>query len=116
MAPWPDVRRHALALPGTEESTSYRMPCAKVLGKTFLSLSAHEDDALVLRCTAQDAELLVAALPDVYFLTPHYAGFDGVLARLGAIEPDELAARVEDAYAFVVEKHRLQRRLDAVRN
>jgi hypothetical protein len=107
VATWPDVLRLALALPGTEESTSYRMPCAKVRGKTFVTMSSREEGALVVRCPEEEAHLLCAALPDVYYLTPHYAGWDGVLARLDAIDEDELAARVEDAYAFVVAKYRL---------
>jgi hypothetical protein len=108
VATWPDVLRVALALPGAEESTSYRMPCAKVRGKTFLNMSPHEEGALVFRCSVEDAELLIAARPDLYFLTAHYEGYGCVLARLEAIDVDELAARVEDAYAFVVEKHRLK--------
>ncbi len=108
MATWPDVLRVVLALPETEESTSYRMPSAKVRGKTFLNVSPHEEGALVLRCPSEEAELLVAARPELYFLTPHYEGYDCVLARLEALDADELAARVEDAYAYVVDKHRLK--------
>jgi hypothetical protein len=108
VATWPDVLRVALALPGAEESTSYRMPCAKVRGKTFLNMSPHEEGALVLRCPAEEAQLLLAARPDLYFLTPHYEGADCLLARLAAVDEEELAGRVEDAYAFVVDKYRLR--------
>jgi hypothetical protein len=107
MATWPDVLRLALALPGVEESTSYRQPCVKVRRKTFISMSPHERGALAVRCPEAEGRLLCAALPDVYYLTPHYEGWDGVLTRLEAIDEDELAGRVEDAYAFVVEKYRL---------
>jgi hypothetical protein len=107
VATWPDVLRLALALPGAEESTSYRQPCAKVRGKMFVTISPHEEGALVVRCPEAEARLLCAALPDVFYVTPHYAGWDGVLARLDAIDQEELAARVEDAYAFVVDKYRL---------
>jgi hypothetical protein len=84
------------------------MPCAKVRGKTFLNMSPHEEGALVLRCPVEEAELLLAARPDLYFLTPHYEGADCLLVRLDAIDRDELAARVEDAYGFVVDKYRLK--------
>jgi hypothetical protein len=104
MATWDDVLRVALALPGTEESTSHRQPCVKANGRTFVNVSTREADAIVLRCPEEEAHLLVAALPDVYFVTPHFAGWDGVLARLGAIEGDELAARIEDSYAYVGER------------
>jgi hypothetical protein len=104
VATWDDVLRVALALPNTEESTSYRQPCVKVRGKAFVTVSPHEAGALVLRCPAEEAELLIAALPGVYYLTPHYQGWSCVLARLEAIDADELALRVEDAYAFVAER------------
>jgi hypothetical protein len=104
VASWDDVLRFALALPDTEESTSYRQPCVKVRGKTFVTVSAHEEGAIVLRGPEEEAQLLVAALPDVYYLTPHYEGWSCVLARLAAIDEDELAGRIEDAYAFVSER------------
>jgi hypothetical protein len=101
VATWDDVLRVALALPETEESTSYRQPCVKVRGKTFVTLGGRDPGTIVLRCPEDEAHLLIAALPEAYFVTPHYAGWDGVLARLAAIGGDELAARIEDAYAFM---------------
>jgi hypothetical protein len=101
VAGWDDVLRFALALPDAEESTSYRQPCVKVRGKAFVNVSSHEDGAIVLRAPDEEVQLLLAALPDVYFLTPHYEGWNCVLARLDAIDEDELAGRIEDAYAFV---------------
>jgi hypothetical protein len=44
------------------------------------------------------------ARPDVYFLTPHYEGWQCVLVRLDAAEDEELLARLEDAYAFIQAK------------
>jgi hypothetical protein len=104
---WPDVVRLALALPGTEESTYYGKPAVKVAKRFFACVSSHEAGALVVPCPAEEAPLLCRALPEVYCTTPHYEGWDGVLARLDAIDEEELAGRLEDAYGYVVEKYRL---------
>lgn len=99
--------RLALALPGAEESTHYGKPAVKVRGRFFTCISSHEPGALVVPCPAEEARLLCTALPGVYYLTPHYEGWDGVLARLDAIDEEELAGRLEDAYAHVVDRYRL---------
>jgi hypothetical protein len=101
VATWEDACRIALALPDTEESTSYRQPCVKVRGKTFVWMSPHEEGALATRVPYEEALLLIEARPDVYFTTPHYEGYDAVLARPEAIDEEELAGRIEDAWEFV---------------
>jgi hypothetical protein len=37
----------------------------------------------------------------VYFVTAHYEGWESVLVRLDAVDNEELAGRIEDAYAFI---------------
>ncbi len=106
VATWEDVRRIASALPGTEESTSYRHPAFRVRGKLFASMSPHEPGALMTRIAREEAPLLIAALPDVYFSTPHYDGYNAVLTRLEAIDEAELAGRLEDAWEYVSRKGR----------
>jgi hypothetical protein len=95
---WDDVLRIGLALPDVEESTSYRLPCLKVRGRTFLNMSPHEPGALVVHVPVEEQPLRVAARPDVYFLTPHYEGYGCVLLRLDVVEEDELAGAIEDAW------------------
>jgi hypothetical protein len=105
VATWEDVRRICLALPEVEESTSYRQPAFKVNGRPFVNVS-HEEGAISTRAPDEEIDLLVRARPDVYFVTPHYVGWDAVLVRLDAVDEDELAGRIEDAYAFVRAKGR----------
>ena len=104
MATWEDVRRIASGLPAVEESTTYRQPCFKVNGRMFVSVSSREDGAIVTRAPSEEVELLLRARPDVYFVTPHYQGWDGLLARLDAIEEDELAGRLEDAWEYITRR------------
>jgi len=108
MATWEDVRRLALALPDVEEGTSYRKPAFKVKGRAFVN-TAQDDSAIYLPCPDDEAQLLIRAKPEVYFLTPHYEGY-GVLLRLDAAGDEELAGALEDAYALQRDKPPLRAR------
>ena len=108
MANWEDVCRIAAALPDVEESTSYGKPAFRIKGRAFVNTS-REQDAIFVRCDDDDAELLIRARPDVYFLTSHYEGW-GVLLRLTAADDDELAGAIEDSYALQRDKPPLRPR------
>jgi hypothetical protein len=103
---WSDVLRIGLALPGVEESTSYRQPCLKLRGRTFANMSPSEPGALVVHIPLEEQPLRVAARPDVYFVTPHYEGYGCVLLRLERVDEDELAGAIEDAWGHADTKRR----------
>src|SRR4051794_9538438 len=109
MPSWEDVRRIACSLPGAEETTSYRQPCFKVNGRPFVN-TGRVDGAIVTRAPAAERDLLISARPDVYFVTPHYEGWEAVLVRLDAVDEDELAGRIEDSYSFMQAKTPSRRR------
>ena len=60
---WDTVREIGLALPGAEESTSYRTPAIKVGGKMFVRLR-EEGDVIVVRIESNDRAMRLAADPD----------------------------------------------------
>jgi hypothetical protein len=103
MATWEDVCRIASALPEAEETTSYGQPCFKVNGRPFVN-TGRVEGAFVTRAPDDERDLLIAARPDAYFVTPHYEGWEAVLVRLDAVDEDELAGRIEDSYAFIFDK------------
>jgi hypothetical protein len=109
MPTWDDVRRIASALPDAEATTSYGQPCFKINGRPFVN-TGRVEGAIVTRAPDDERDLLIAARPDVYFVTPHYLGWEAVLVRLGAADEDELAGRLEDSYAFVRDKPKPRRR------
>ena len=69
-------------------------------GRIFVNMS-HEEGAVSTRAPDDERDLLIRARPDVYFITPHYDGWESVLVRLDAVDDEELAGRIEDAYAFI---------------
>jgi hypothetical protein len=99
VATWQDVRRIALSFDDVVERGS----TFRTNGRIFVNLS-REEGAISARAPDEEVELLLRAQPEVYFLTPHYEGWQCVLVRLDTVEDEELLARLEDAYAYVQAK------------
>ena len=100
MIDWETVRQIALAYPEVEEYTSYGgHPALRVRGKLFAWMSPKQeaDGALAVRVDPDEKQLLIEAKPEVYYSTPHYETYPALI-RLGTIERDELAERLEDAW------------------
>ena len=107
-----DVRRIALALPEVTEETDHPFAFAVRAGqkdKGFVWAWAervtpgkprvHNPDVLAVRvANLGEKELLLASDPDKFFTEPHYNGFPAVLVRLAAVDVDELAELVTDAW------------------
>jgi hypothetical protein len=112
MATWRDVRRLALALPETSESTSRGTATWAVSGKSFAwerplraadiaALGAAAPTGPILGIRTPDLELkdvLLASDPNVFFTTPHFDGYPAVLIRLGAIPAARLKAVLVEAW------------------
>jgi hypothetical protein len=112
LADWDDVRRIALALPATTETTSRDHAFWRVRDKGFVwerplrasDLRALGDAAptgpiLGVRVEHLMAkEALLADDPDVYFTTPHFDGYPAVLVRLDRIPLDELEELITEAW------------------
>jgi hypothetical protein len=112
LATWRDVRRIALALPGTSEGTSFGNIAWKVNGKLFtwerplrkadlVALADAAPKGSILGVWTADLEMKEAILgsdPDVYFTTPHFDGYPAVLVRLGEILTKELKDVIVEAW------------------
>lgn len=76
-----DVRALALALPGSEEGSSYGTPAWRVRGKLFARI--HDSgEALVVRVDLDERELAMAADPETFFITDHYRDHPMMLVHL----------------------------------
>ncbi len=95
------VRKIGLALPGVEESTAYGSAISQGhTSQPFLSLAINML-TLVLRVDFDDCAELLAADPDVYYVTDHYAGYNAVLVRLSRVNPNVLPDLLGMAHKFV---------------
>jgi len=84
------VRKIGLVLPGVEESTAYGSPALKIRGKLLACVPAHrwaEPGSLVVRVGFDDRAELLAAAPDVYYVTDHYLDYSAVLVACPASHP-----------------------------
>ena len=112
MATIEDVRAIALSLPETEERPSYGTPGFRVRDRLFARIR-DGGEVLVVWCADQgEKELLIGSEPAKFFTTPHYDGHSSVLVRLGAVDRDELAELLTDAWRVRAPK-RLAASLDA---
>jgi hypothetical protein len=104
MPAWEDVVALGQRLPEVEESTWYGTPALKVRGRGMCRLRT-DPDALVLRvCDMGEREALLQGRRAAFFTTPHYDGHPYVLVRLDAVDRDELAELVEDAWRAMAPK------------
>jgi len=98
------VRKIGLALPNVEASTAWGAPALKVRGKLMACVPTHhsaEPDSLMVRVSVDDRSELLAAAPDVYYVTDHYLGYTAVLVRLSRVPPDVLRDLLGTAHKFV---------------
>jgi len=112
MATWDDVRRLALALPATKETTSYGNIARAVGDKTFVwerplrsadiqALGDAAPDGPILGVRTADLEMkevLLASAPKIFFTTPHFDGYPAVLIQLKKISAKKLGEVLEEAW------------------
>lgn len=104
MATWRTVRSIALSLPEAEEIPGDR-PQFRVRGKLFAWRSRDRDGGtLAIRVDRDEKAMMLESRPDLYFETPHYNGYPGVLVHLNAIDREELRERIEDAWLIQAPK------------
>ena len=100
------VREVARTLPGVEESTSRGVWSLKFRGKLVACPAIHksaEPDSLVVKLGLDQRAELIAADPDVYYVTDHYLKYPSVLVRMSRIHRDSLRGLLDMALRFVRE-------------
>ena len=107
------MRSIALGMSDVEESTTYGSPALKVRGKLLACIPNHrsaEPGSLAVRIDFGIRAELMAAAPDVYYLTDHYSNHPVVLVRLSRIHLDALRDLLGMAWLFVSAKTRRGKR------
>jgi hypothetical protein len=102
--PFALVREIGRILPGVEESTAFGQPALKIRGKLLACIASHrsaEPGSLVVRIDFEDRAELLAADPNVYYVTEHYVGYTSVLVRLDRVSREMLRDLLGMALKFV---------------
>jgi hypothetical protein len=122
MATEADVRRIAMALPGTEEGGpqlgfAVAHPGGKAKGYAWSwkerldPKKARVENRAVLAVRVRDEaekQVLIAGDPDVFFTEPHYDGYPAILVRLAPIDLDMLEKILTDGWRIQAPKRLLR--------
>lgn len=99
-----DVRRVALALPRTTEHLIRDRVKFRVGSLVYVAFSRDETE-MGFAFPKEERAALVAARPDVFAMPGESdLRYHWVVARLAALEPDEMRELVQDAWRMVVPK------------
>ena len=97
MNDWEEAVAFALALPGTELSTSYGRPAVKVNGKAFL-YPGREKGSFAAASPLGEKELLIETDPDTFWESDHYRGWPAVLVRYDSADPERVRQVITRAW------------------
>ena len=103
------VREIALAMPIVEDGFSYGATALKVGGKEMFVRWREDLDAVVLKTTFDEREDLMAADPNVYFITDHYLNYEHVLVNLKTVSREAIADMIRRSYTLATEKKKRQK-------
>src|SRR5262245_27933345 len=93
----PRLRRIFGELPGVEEGPCYGTPGWRVK-KRFLARLKEDGETLVVKVGDEERDILMAADPKTFFVTPHYFGYPTVLVRLPNVRLPVLREVLERAW------------------
>jgi hypothetical protein len=111
------VRALALALPEVVDSSTLRGIAFKAGGKLLACKAVNrsaEPETLMMRVGAAERDRLLAAMPEICYLTPHYLVNESVLVRLGKVDRKTLQELFGVAWKFVTAKPAKRRKAGSV--
>ncbi|KAA0023533.1 MmcQ/YjbR family DNA-binding protein [Antrihabitans cavernicola] len=95
---WEQVVALGGELPGVEESTSYNTPALKVAGKLMARLRTEAEGGLMVICSLDEKEALLASGDAAFYTTPHYDGYGSILIDLDRVDEQQLRELIEEAW------------------
>lgn len=101
------LRDMVLALPDTEETTSWDARSFKVNGKVILYWNPTHD-CPVFKVPLEERDFLIEADPDTFFTTDHHRPWALVLARPDGLDPGWAKANIERVWRAQVKKRTLK--------
>jgi hypothetical protein len=100
-----DVRQIALAFPGLTEETTSGRPVFKLKHCLMVGEADHEPAGiLALKVGMREAEFLIEAEPEIYYLTKLHRSRCNVLIRMSEISPKAFQYAFEKAWRRLASK------------
>lgn len=91
---WDELCALGLELPATEIGSWYGTPAVKVKGKGFCRLKEDRETVVFITGNNDEQQFLLEVNPELFFITDHYRGGRGVLAKLADLTPDDARPRL----------------------
>lgn len=85
-----EVHDLVLSFPEVEEGTSYGYPAYKAFGKFFTRIRKDETSVVLGGVGFDERDMLMEAAPQTFYITDHFRNYPYVLARIEALEAEEL--------------------------
>ncbi len=99
-----DLSHIVLSFPGAEAGASYGQPAFLVNKKFFTRLRAQDQSVVLMDIGFDEREMLMAAEPATFHITPHYKDYPTVLARLESLHPGSLRNFLERRWRKIAPK------------
>ena len=109
---WEDVVSIGTRLPEVEAATWYNTPSLEVAGKGFARLRTEAEGGLVVMCSLDEKEALLASGDAAFYTTPHYDGYGSILIDLENVDRQQLTELLEEAWRIKASA-KLRRQFDA---
>jgi hypothetical protein len=105
------VRRIVLSFDGVEEKRALGGGAAfHVEGAFLVQIGTREPDTLMLKTeTLDERDLMIESDPDMFFITDHFRGYRGLLARISALDATTLRALLKQRLKFIRVKTKKRR-------
>lgn len=91
---WAKVQKIVRGFPGVVEASAHGRSGFKV-GKKFLCAFNEEENAIGIRISFDERDLLMSTAPEIYYVTDHYRPYPSVLVSLGRVSERELRHLIE---------------------
>lgn len=109
---WEKARDFALALPGSEPSTSYGAPAVRIAanGRAFIYPGRESATSFAVAIDLGTIEMLKETEPETYWQSPHYQGWPAVLVRYDSPDPERVRHVIEQAHGQAAAKKPVRKR------
>lgn len=101
------ARRIALSFDGAAERVSQGGPVIEIGGEFLVRIGTREPDTAMLRTeTLDERDAMIAAEPELFYITDHFRSYKGLLARLATLDAKTFRALLSQRRTAIAAKPR----------
>lgn len=106
------ARGIALSFEGTFERYSQGGPEIRIGEDYFVRIGTREPDTLQLKIDSiEERDAMIAAEPDLFYVTDHFRSYKGLLARLSALDARTFRALLKQRLAVIEASRKPKKKL-----